>query len=91
MSRLDYLCERESVVFAIEEELERLERLAPAREEFSDDELDALHQSVLRLNRFISNLEADADDDRLPYWLQRKPPAKPARQSADEDKSSESA
>jgi len=72
MSRLNYLSERECVVYTIEEELGNLERLAPPREAFSDEELNALRQSVVRLSRFVSNLERDDGDERLPHWLQRK-------------------
>jgi len=73
MSGLNYLSEREWVVFAIEEELGNLERLAATRLEFSDLELDVLHRSLVRLNRVVTNLDGGAEKEPLPHWLQRKP------------------
>jgi len=91
MSRLNYLSEREWVVYTIEEELNNLERLEPAREAFSNDELDALRQSAIRLNRFVNNLERDADEEPLPHWLQRKSPDTPGNETDDDDESAASA
>ncbi len=91
LSRLNYLCEREWVVYTIEEELGKLERLNPAREAFSEEELNALRQSLIRLNRFLSNLESDADDKPLPHWSQRKSPGTPASDIDGNDKSSATA
>ncbi len=74
MSRLNYLSEREWVVYTIEEELQNLERLAPAHEEFSKEELMALRQSLARLNHIVSDLNKDVGEEKLPPWLQKKRP-----------------
>jgi len=85
MSRLNYLSEREWVVYTIEEELDNLERLAPPRDAFSTEELNALRQSAVRLNRFVSKLDSGADEEPLPHWLQRKPSHTPADEDDDDD------
>ena len=83
MSRLNYLSEREWVVYTIEEELHNLERLAPRRDAFDAEELNALRECAIRLNRFVSNLDSDADEEPLPHWLRRKPSGAPTGEADD--------
>jgi len=90
MGGLDYRCEREWVVFTIEEELGNLERLASTHQQFSDRELDVLHQSLVRLNRIVTNLDKDTEEEPLPHWLQRKSVDTTAS-GTDDDKSAASA
>jgi hypothetical protein len=77
MSGLNYLSEREWVVFTIEEELNNLEYLAPSRQQFSTLELEVLRESLVRLSRIVTNLDKGAEEQLLPRWLQRKPPNAP--------------
>ena len=81
MSGLDYLSEREWVIFTIEEELGRLERLIAGGERLRPQDLEILAQCQARLQRMLAMSAGVSADEPLPAWLRRKedvPTAKPS-------------
>ena len=72
MGGLDYLSEREWTIFAIEEELGRLEHLVAGGERLSAQDVKILADCQSRLNRILATPASVAADEPLPSWLQRK-------------------
>lgn len=71
MPNLFYPGENEWTAYTIEEELDKLERLALAQKPFSDEEMESLGHCVVRLNRIAAGLATGAGEEKLPDWLQR--------------------
>ena len=72
MSGLDYLSEREWVIFTIEEELGRLERLVAGGERFGHQDFKILADCRTRLDRVLTTLTNATAEEPLPDWLRRK-------------------
>ena len=79
MSGLDYLSERQWVIYTIEEELGNLERLVASRQQFNHDELNILADCQIRLNGILAALASGPGEEPLPAWLQRKEEAAPGQ------------
>ena len=81
MSGLDYLSEREWVIFTVEEELGRLERLIAGGERLNPQDLEILTQCQTRLECMLAMTASAPADEPLPAWLRRKedvPTTKPS-------------